>query len=278
MFYLGIQYAHRFQAARARRALKGREPWESGLRILAYHRVSTDRDPQAVSPSAFRAQMEALLRRALPVRLDESLSLLETGPEGRYVCVTFDDGYHDVLDNAIPVLRELQIPATLFVPSRIIDGAARYYWYEKPPSTLNWDELCEISKDDLFTIGAHTRTHLALPNLPDDAAWIEVEGSKRDIEVRTGDRVTAFAYPAGLYGEREIQMVRKAGFSIGVTINPGLVKVGHRAQTFHRSTIDRRDNLHMFEAKLTGLLDSPWGWRDARRLWERLRHRGAPNG
>jgi peptidoglycan/xylan/chitin deacetylase (PgdA/CDA1 family) len=272
MYYLCNQWVHRLQATRARRASKGNDPWKRGLRIVAYHRISTDRDELAVSPTAFRAQMEALLRtRALPVRLDEALDLLEDRPAGRYVCVTFDDGYHDILDNAIPVLRDLQIPATIFVPSGIIDGTARSYWYEHPPPTLNWSELREISNDDLFAIGAHTRTHPALPKLSDDDAWTEIADSKRDIEEHTHQRTLAFAYPSGRYGGREIRMVREAGYRVGVTVEPGLIAPGHRAQTLHRSFIDRRDNLPMFEAKLSGLLDAPWGLQNALKLPGRLR-------
>jgi peptidoglycan/xylan/chitin deacetylase (PgdA/CDA1 family) len=271
-FYLCTQWVHRLQATRAQRASRGHDPWKRGLRIMAYHRVSTDRDELAVTPTAFRAQMEALLRAgAQPVRLDEALDLLEERPASRYVCVTFDDGYHDNLDHAIPVLRDLQIPATIFIPSGFIDGNARPYWYEHPPPMLSWSELREIAQDDLFAIGAHTRTHPALPKLSDDGAWIEIAASKRDVEEHTDQRATAFAYPAGLYGEREIRMVREAGYRVGVTVEPGLIGPGHRPQTLPRSFIDRRDNLHMFEAKLTGLLDAPWGLRDAVRLPGRLR-------
>lgn len=273
MYYLSKQWVHRLQATRERRPSGGRNPWRSGLRIVAYHRVSDDREELAVKPTAFRAQMEALLRTgARPVRLDEALDLLTDRPEGRYACVTFDDGYHDFLDNAIPVLRDLRIPATIFVPSGIIEGIARPYWYEHPPPMLSWSELREVCQDDLFAIGAHTRSHLALPKLSDEAAWLEIEGSKRDIEEHTDQPATAFAYPAGLYGEREIRMVCEAGYRIGVTVEPGLISPGDRAQTLHRSFIDRGDNLHMFEAKLTGLLDAPWGLQTARTLASRLRH------
>jgi peptidoglycan/xylan/chitin deacetylase (PgdA/CDA1 family) len=273
-YYRSKQWVHRLQAARARRASRGYDRWKNGLRILAYHRVSTDRDELAVTPTSFRAQMEALLRaQAHPVRLDEALDLLAQRPADRYVCVTFDDGYHDVLDNAIPVLRDLQIPATIFIPSEVIDGAARPYWYERPPPMLGWSELREIAADDLFAIGAHTRTHPALPKLSDDAAWIEIAGSKQDVEEHLGQPVTAFAYPAGLHGEREIRMVREAGYRVAVTVDPGLNGPGHRAQTLNRSFIDRDDNLQMFEAKLTGLLDAPWGLRTALTLPGRLRPR-----
>ncbi len=183
---------------------------------------------------------------AKPVHLDDALDLLETDPTGRYVCVTFDDGYRDNLEHAIPTMRELGIPATIFIPSAILDGTARLYWYETQPPVLSWSEIAEISREPLFTIGAHTRTHPALPQLSDDAAWTEIAESKRDVEQRIDQPVTSFAYPAGIYGERDVELVRKM-------------------------FIDRRDNLAMFEAKLTGLLDNPWGVADALAFGRRLR-------
>jgi peptidoglycan/xylan/chitin deacetylase (PgdA/CDA1 family) len=273
-YYLSKQWAHRLQAARARAAAQ--DGWTSGLRIFSYHRISTDRDELAVTPRAFRAQMEALLGSgAKPVHLDDALDLLEADPTGRYVSVTFDDGYHDNLEHAIPVLRELDIPATIFVASAVIDGTARLYWYDTQPPVLSWSELAEISRDALFTIGAHTRTHPALPQLIEDAAWTEIAESKRDVEEHIEKPATSFAYPAGMYGEREVEMVGKAGYRTAVTTVPGLNTPDTGPHLLRRMLIDRRDNLAMFEAKLTGLLDDPWGFADAlalrRRLWQRSR-------
>jgi peptidoglycan/xylan/chitin deacetylase (PgdA/CDA1 family) len=268
-YYLCKHWVHRLQAARERRALRGHDAWNGGLRILGYHRVSTDPDEHSVTPTAFRAQMEALLHvGAKPVPLDDALELLDERPSGRYVCVTFDDGYHDNLDRAIPVLRDLQIPATIFVPSAVIDGTAEA-WYEHPPPMLSWSELREISHDELFAIGSHSRSHPALPKLSDDAAWIEIAASKRDVEAHTGHPTTAFAYPAGLYGEREVRMVHEAGYQVAVTVEPGLNHPRDHPLALHRSFIDRRDNLRMFEARLVGLLDSPWGRRSSQGLGRR---------
>jgi peptidoglycan/xylan/chitin deacetylase (PgdA/CDA1 family) len=273
-YYACAHSLHRIQAARGRRASRGEDPWRSGLRILCYHRVSSDPDELSVSPRAFRAQMELMLRaRAKPETLDEALDRLDEGAPARHVCITFDDGYHDNLDYALPVLHELGIPATIFVPSAIIDGRAPIYWYEQAPPLLSWSELRQISHEGLVAIGAHTRTHPALCKLSDDAAWDEIAGSRGDVEERVGRPVTSFAYPAGLYGEREVRMVREAGYRVALTCDPGLNGPGHRPHAMHRLVIDARDDLKMFEAKLTGLLDKPWGVRDALRLATRLKRR-----
>jgi peptidoglycan/xylan/chitin deacetylase (PgdA/CDA1 family) len=234
-----------------------------GARILAYHRVSPAHDELAVRPRTFREQMEALVEAQVEiVPLQDVLRLLGERPLGQYVCVTFDDGYHDNLDQAIPVLRDLRIPATLFVASSVIDGSAPLYWWGEQPELLTWAELQEIARDDLFTVGAHSRTHPALPQLSDELAWQEIAGAKGDIEAKIGQSVCAFAYPAGLYGEREVRMVQDAGYQLAVTVEPGLNPPGHDARMLRRMVIDHRDNVSMFEAKFTGLLDHPWGLRD----------------
>jgi peptidoglycan/xylan/chitin deacetylase (PgdA/CDA1 family) len=253
---------------------EGIDLWQSGLRVLCYHRVSPDNDGLCVTPSAFRSQMELVLgARAEPLTLDDAVDRLHDGTLGRHLCVTFDDGYHDNLEHAIPVLRDLGIPATIFIPSKLIDGTAPVYWYEKPPPLLTWRELRGISQDGLVAIGAHSRTHRALPALPDDEAWDEVAGSRSDVEERLGRPVTSFAYPAGLYGEREVRMVREAGYRAGLTCDPGANGPGQRSHALRRLIIEPRDNLKMFEAKLTGLLDEPWGVREGLKVASRVMRR-----
>jgi peptidoglycan/xylan/chitin deacetylase (PgdA/CDA1 family) len=106
-----------------------------------------------------------------------------------------------------------------------------------------------------------------LPSLTDDAAWEEIAGSKHDVEERVGRPAISFAYPAGLYGERELRMVREAGYRAAFTVEPGLNGFGQRRELLYRMFIDRRDTLRMFEAKIAGLLDRPWGYDDLRRLF-----------
>jgi peptidoglycan/xylan/chitin deacetylase (PgdA/CDA1 family) len=261
-YYVSKHLAHRLQAALAWRAAGGYARWQTGTRIVAYHRVSVARDELAVAPAAFRRQMESLLASgARAVSLPEATGALERGSDERLACVTFDDAYHDNLENAIPVLRELGIPATIFVATSITEGTERLYWYgrHEEPRVLSWDDLDSIAGQPLFTIGAHSRTHPALPELDDDAAWDEIAGSKAILESRLGRPVTLFAYPAGLYGEREMRMVRDAGYAAAVTTEPGLNTPSRPAERLYRMLIDRLDTGRMFEAKLAGCLDRPWG-------------------
>ena len=83
----------------------------TGVRLLGYHRVSDDNDELAVSPARFSAQMEALADADVTVvGLEQAAELLNDGTHGRYACVTFDDGYRDNLEQAVPIWSASKCP------------------------------------------------------------------------------------------------------------------------------------------------------------------------
>ena len=249
--------ARAYDLRRARRALSHTEPTDwRGVRILGYHRIDDERDVLAVRPDRFRRQLETLLEAGVkPIAVNAALEAARHDPGGRYFSVTFDDGYRDVLTNAVPILRELGVPATVFIPSAVVDGDATYWWYRTPPPAMTWDEIAELSRDPLFDFQAHGRTHRPLPRLSDDEARDEIEGSKQDIEARIELPVTAFCYPAGLYGEREAALVRDAGFELAVTTDPGVNTQDSRPEALRRTMIAWGDDDESFAAKVGGLLD-----------------------
>lgn len=121
--------------ARLRDGLRSRlRPSERGGVILAYHRIAdAPLDPSglAVSPERFEAQMEWLVRRARPCRLEGMVAGRGASEVLRgAVAVTFDDGYTDNLSMAKPVLERLGIPATVFVPSETIGRNEDFWWDE----------------------------------------------------------------------------------------------------------------------------------------------------
>jgi peptidoglycan/xylan/chitin deacetylase (PgdA/CDA1 family) len=103
--------------------------------ILGYHRVADESfDPWSltVHPEHFRRHMGLLRRTFEPVPLN-AVEMASSSGSGRSrkgfpVAVTFDDGYRDVVENALPVLEEFEIPATLFI---VTDGLGGTFWWDR---------------------------------------------------------------------------------------------------------------------------------------------------
>jgi peptidoglycan/xylan/chitin deacetylase (PgdA/CDA1 family) len=254
---------------RGRIALNRTTPFSwNGVRVLAYHRVSDDDDELAVSPARFKQHMEALAAADLTVvDVDEAMSRLDSNSNGRYVCITFDDGYRDNLEQAAPILDRLQLPARIYVATSVIEGDARFDWYSSQPPLLSWAEIRDMANSDLFSFGAQSRTHPILPKLSDEDAWEEIAGSKRDLEERLGGSVSGFCYPGGLFRDRELEYVRRAGYAVGLTCEPGVNTKEQPRESLLRTMIDRRDTAGDFQAKIAGLYDRP----SALRAWVRDR-------
>ncbi len=225
----------------------------SGVRILAYHRISPDRDELAVTPRSFREQMEQLAAAGYRVvGAVEAAEALDSAPGIPTIGLTFDDGYRDVVDNGLPVLVELGFRATVFLPTGAIDGTHPFSWYERPPPLLDWATIAELDRDATIDFGAHTVTHANLLALDDVAAAREIADSKAILEARLGHRVTAFCYPAGLHGERERELVRTGGFAVAVGAEPGPNGPDSDRLALRRIGVGPRDRLLDFRAKIGG--------------------------
>ena len=246
---------------RGRFLIAGRRRHEpqAGVRILCYHRVSADRDVLAVRPDRFRRQLEAIRESGCePVRVTDAVRGLAAGERTRRICVTFDDGYLDNLEEALPLLEEFEIPATLYVPGSLADGHPDYYWYPgaRPPA-LTPAQLRDLLATGIFDVQSHTMTHPSLPSLPDDRARAEIVESRHRISAAIGRPVEGFSYPAGLYGPREVALAREAGYSHAVTTRAGINTPDRDALELCRTLIGWADDRRRFQAKLDGLLDRP---------------------
>lgn len=104
--------------------------------VLCYHRVNIlkiDTNLLAISPEHFRQHMKYLKENYMIARFEDDWRQLDE----QAVVVTFDDGYLDNFQNALPILEELDIPATVFITTGII-GKNRELW---------WDELENVLLD-----------------------------------------------------------------------------------------------------------------------------------
>jgi peptidoglycan/xylan/chitin deacetylase (PgdA/CDA1 family) len=97
--------------------------------VLIYHRVTvlpTDPHLLAVSPENFRTQMRFLKENCKIVRFEDDWSELRE----QAVAVTFDDGYADNIQEALPILEESGIPATFFISTGNIGTHDEFWWDE----------------------------------------------------------------------------------------------------------------------------------------------------
>ncbi len=253
--YVAIRAYSRGRLIRARLA---RDVAWRGVRILGYHQIADAHNDLAVRPERFREQLERVMDLGVePVPLTAVPGMLESPVEGRYLCVTFDDGYRDNLEAAVPVLEELGIPATIFVPTEVIEGRAGYTWFEDPPAALSWEEIDGLVQAGLVDVQSHTRTHVRLPHVDDDRAWEEIAGSKRDLEQRVPYEVTSLCYPAGLHGPRDVAYTRDAGYRLGLATSPGVNEHGQDPFRLNRTLLYWSDRMGDFLAKMGGCVDRP---------------------
>ena len=100
------------------------------LSILIYHRVLPTDDAfntWDVTASEFELQMRALAEQFSPLPLSEAVERLAARSlPARAVCVTFDDGYADNAEVALPILRKHRVPATFFIATGYLDGGRMF--------------------------------------------------------------------------------------------------------------------------------------------------------
>ena len=197
-----------------RRAARAWASWPlprgPAVAVIGYHQVNDGGGSLAVSPGTFATHLDVLCRER-PCRpvldLDDALSRLAAGTAPRRaVVVTFDDAWADNYANAFGPLLEREIPVTLFAPSRLL-GTSDH---------MTRAQLLDAAAAGIV-VGAHSRTHAALPACSDAELEFEVRGSREDLEDLLGRPVTRFAYPVGLLDHRVRTAVAAAGFSSAVT-------------------------------------------------------------
>ena len=133
----------------------------------------------------------------------------------RMAALTFDDGYADNLEIALPLLTSLGVRGTIYVVSGEI-GGARPRWtvagQEHVDRLLTHTELLAVQKAG-WEIGSHGQSHVRLSKLSEPAQRRELHDSKAQLEDLLGRPVASFAYPCGDYSAVTLRLVEEAGYT-----------------------------------------------------------------
>jgi len=184
-------------------------------------------------------------------------------PKKKMAWVTFDDGWRQNIDNVIPAIIEFDIPATFFISTYPVENSGYFWWsavkrYKKklPPPYRNdlseiwrlpWpeikkvideligneegiqreamtvEEVTRLSKLPQVTIGCHGTHHLLVTHCSENELVKEILDSKLTLESWIKMPVKYFAYPKGVYGQREKHSLKKYGYELAASTNNYLI-------------------------------------------------------
>lgn len=190
---------------------------DGSLAVLMYHNVS-DKTPRSTSVTLdeLKAHITWLKENNfLILSLDDALQGIEEKrfTEQDYIAaISFDDSHHSVCDTAWPYLKSKSIPFTFFINSDPIEK--RY------PSQCTIEQLKEMAKSNLVTIGNHGKSHMHMANsfnYETKEAWRkayqkEVIEGESFIQEQLGIQPKYFAYPYGEFNQEIKNFLKKRGY------------------------------------------------------------------
>jgi peptidoglycan/xylan/chitin deacetylase (PgdA/CDA1 family) len=235
-----------------------REISPSRFSILMYHSVTfpgSGRERRfSCPPSLFERHINYLCSAGYSVlSLTEIHERLVEGgdiPE-KTVSITLDDGFGNNYENAYPVLRKYNLPATIFLVAGLIGKTSE--WMKGVNDIghrlLTWEQIREMHSTGI-EFGAHTVSHPKLSEIGKDRAKAEISVSKEVIEAGLGSRVRHFAYPYGFWNESVREMVKQAGFVTACTTRPGFNHRRIDPFLLRRIDIEGTDSIGRFRRKL----------------------------
>jgi peptidoglycan/xylan/chitin deacetylase (PgdA/CDA1 family) len=216
--------------------------------ILTYHSLDLSGSAISLTPSLFRRQMEMLARSGTPV-----VPLLKVQQHPGSVALTFDDGYLNFFEHALPVLAEYQFPATVFVVTGYCGLHNGWRSRQRRPARLElmgWRELREAARLGV-ALGAHTVNHPELPVLPPDEVDRELRDCRASLEDQTSQPIEAFAYPYGAWSPA-VRLAVTRHFRLGCGTALGFVDGQSDPFALPRVDVMYRPDPHWFGRCLSG--------------------------
>ncbi|MBX5468681.1 MAG: polysaccharide deacetylase family protein [Thermoleophilaceae bacterium] len=228
--------------------------------MLCWHSIGRVGPPYlTVPPELFDRQLATLSSLGWESGDRDDLAALAAGvrPLRPKVFLTFDDGFADNHDAALPLLREHGFKAFVFVLPRHLDTGAPLAWKEVAESarrhpevmrSLTWSQVERMAEAGV-EIGSHTLTHARLTELGDEELREELLASRRAIVERLG-RCDTIAYPFGDWDARVVRAAADAGYRFGFTMPRG-AQLTTTTLSIPRVAVDDRDTPRRLRLRLT---------------------------
>jgi peptidoglycan/xylan/chitin deacetylase (PgdA/CDA1 family) len=230
------------------------------ISILMYHQVGRFEPMRAhranyCDAGRFARQMGLLARGGFNViDLDTALRCLRgfQPTPARAVVLTFDDGYRNFMEHAMPVLRRHGFPAAVYAISGCL--GTRMRWHDADPSRekpplMTGAELRAIATQGI-TIGSHGVSHAKLAECSPEQQRRELTDSRAALSDLLGSEVRHLCYPFGSFAAETVQAAAEAGYQSATTCLRGAATVEDHPLVLPRKAISFGDDLIGFWWKL----------------------------
>jgi peptidoglycan/xylan/chitin deacetylase (PgdA/CDA1 family) len=198
------------------------------LPILMYHQITPAPDrafrKYAITPAEFETQMSWIAANGfVPIHLDDAFGRTDRPCPARPIVITFDDGFQDCFEHAVPILRSHGFTATFFFVSGLTGRRSEWLPAERGVEydLMGWNAIRTLA-DAGFECGAHTVTHPRLAQLPREDQLRELYNSRRAIEDHIGHPVHHVAYPFGSFDAAVRDAADRCGYVTGCTVARGV--------------------------------------------------------
>jgi peptidoglycan/xylan/chitin deacetylase (PgdA/CDA1 family) len=195
--------------------------------------------------------------RALAGYTPITLDSLVAGREGagalprRPVVITFDDGYQDCIDYAVPILRKFGFTATFYMIAGLAGQSTPWLKAERNIEfpLMDWATARRVYQAG-FQIGSHAMTHPHLDALAPEDCRAELQTSRRLLEEHLDTEIRHLAYPFGAYDEKVRATAAQAGYRTACSVKIGLSKPDDDLLGLHRVPVTGQDSLSDFICRL----------------------------
>jgi peptidoglycan/xylan/chitin deacetylase (PgdA/CDA1 family) len=232
------------------------------LPILMYHQITPAPDrvfrKYAITPSEFAEQMQWLAaERFVPIHLDDAFGRTGRPLPAKPIVITFDDGFQDCFEYAVPVLAAHGFTATFFVVAGLAGKRSEWLPAERGVEypLMGWDAIRTLA-DAGFECGAHTMTHPRLAQLSEDEAYRELRDSRRALEDQIGSPVRHVAYPFGSFSAAVREAAERCGYVSGCTVVPRIARTTDDPLALGRIPMNGTDASLAFTAHFRQI--APW--------------------
>jgi peptidoglycan/xylan/chitin deacetylase (PgdA/CDA1 family) len=223
-----------------------------GPSILMYHSIADNpHDRFSVTVDAFREQVSWLSEHGFEIVplsfLARSIQMRRSGDLRKKVVITFDDGYKDFLENALPILLAHGVTATVFLVTNLLGGSASWNGNASGKhSQLMSEDDVRCIKAQGMSLGSHTATHVNLALLNLEELQTQIRGSRDRLKL-LGESFFSFAYPWGRWSYDAVATVTVSGYECAVAGGEQTRFTADDLYTLPRIAITREMDLKRFK-------------------------------